>query len=169
MPRGEQHLNEKRPFQINICKARVLASFRQATKNCVDKWTHPWARTNRFSSVLCHRASVKFSEPAEFTSSWQLLICGWQCRIMASFSCLQALFAPPLLSHTLQHAFMTLSEVWLLLPTFKRHWHPPTTITSSFMMINWLLRENVYQKRPTKPSNRTMHACLRKSILLRML
>ena len=150
MPRGEQHLKEKQPFQFNTCKTRVLVPFRPATKSCLDKWTHLLARTNAVSFMLYHQASVKPSEPAEFTSSCQLLICGWQCRMMASFSWLQALFAPPLSSHTLQPASVDHSEVWLLLPTFQRDQHPPTTITSWSTMTNWLLRENVYQKNPTK-------------------
>lgn len=138
VPRGEQS------FQFNICKTKVLVSFRQATKSCLNKWTHLLTRINAVTFILCHQASVKPSEPAEFTSSCQLLNRGQQCRIMASFSWLQALFAPPLSSHTLQPASVDHSEVWFLLPTFKRDQHPPTTITSWSTMMNWLLRENVY-------------------------
>lgn len=148
--RGEQHFNEKLPFQFNICKTRVLLPFGQATNCCLDKWAHLLARANAASFMLCHQASVKPSEPPEFTSSCQLLICGWQCKITASFSWLQALFTPPLSSHTLQPASVDHSEVWLLLQTFKRDQHPPTTITSWSTMMNWLLRENVHQKKPTK-------------------
>lgn len=148
--RGEQHFNEKLPFQFNICKTRVLLPFGQATNCCLDKWAHLLARANAASFMLCHQASVKPSEPPEFTSSCQLLICGWQCKITASFSWLQALFTPPLSSHTLQPASVDHSEVWLLLQTFKRDQHPPTTITSWSTMMNWLLRENVHQKKTTK-------------------
>lgn len=153
MPRGEQHLNEKQPFWFNICKTRVLVPFRLAPKSYLDKWTHLLARTNAVSFILCHQAPVKPSQSAEFTGSCQLLICGWQCWIVASFSWLQALFSPPLSSHTLQPASMSHSEVWLIFPTFKRDQHPPTTITSWSTMMNWLLRENVYQKKNPKKQN----------------
>lgn len=138
----EKHLNDKQPFQFNICKIRMLLPFRQATKSCLDKWTHLPARINAVSFILCHPASVKPSEPAEFISSFQLLMCGWQCRIVVSFSWLQVLFPTPLSSHTLQPASVDHSEAWSLLPTFKRDQHSPTTITSWSAMINWLPKEN---------------------------
>lgn len=139
MPR-EKHLNDKQPLQFNICKTGVLVPFRQATKSCLDKWTHLPARINAVSFILCLSASVKSSEPAEFISGCQLLMCGWQC--MVSFSWLQVLFPTPLSSYTLQPASVDHSEVWHFLPTFKRDKPPPTTITSWSAMINGLLKEN---------------------------
>lgn len=93
-----------------ICKTRVLVLFRQATKSCLDKCTQLPARINAVSFILCHSASVKPSEPAEFVSSCLLLMCGWQCRIMLSFSHLQVLFPTPLPSHTPQPLLWTIAR-----------------------------------------------------------
>lgn len=152
MPR-EKHLKDKQPFQFNICKTSVVVPFRQATKSCLDKWTHLPSRINAVSFILCHSASVKPSEPAEFISSCQLLMCHWQCRIIFSFSWLQVLFPTPSSSHTLQPASVDLSELWQLLLTFKRDQHLPTTVTSWSAMINGLLKENAcLKKNKTTPT-----------------